>query len=117
MPKKIPVLSMPFQPGQPPFEAIPSSRRCSAIAKQTGQQCRQIASPGRAVCKWHGGWSLRGEAHPAYVHGDATQAARAYRVWINSLGTAIFRLERAQTPAAMARAVEFARSAIANEPN
>lgn len=63
---------MPFKPNQPPFAAIPGSLRCAATSKQTGQQCRQIASPGMRVCKWHGGRSKHGRDYPAYHHGEAS---------------------------------------------
>jgi hypothetical protein len=38
--------------------------QCKAKSKRTQTQCRQAVVPGRDVCYWHGGASLRGIAHP-----------------------------------------------------
>ncbi len=107
---------MPFQPGIPPFEAIPGSDRCSAKSKQTGQQCRQIASPGMRVCKWHGGWSLRGRDHPAFRHGGASKSTRATLKWLTLLGVALKRLEQAESPDELTAAKRFAFIAMLSEP-
>ena len=107
---------MKFQPGKPAFEAIAGSHRCAATAKQTGQRCRQIASPGRAVCRFHGGASLRGREHPNYQHGDATQAARAMAIWFNTMARVVGRLNRARTPAEEKKAVAFAYEVLARQP-
>jgi hypothetical protein len=36
--------------------------RCRAHSKQTGLQCRQPVTPGREVCRYHGGHQARGIA-------------------------------------------------------
>lgn len=43
--------------------------RCAATAKQTGEQCKRAASPGRTVCNIHGGKTPRGAALPQTVTG------------------------------------------------
>lgn len=43
--------------------------RCEAKSKQSGQQCKKDAIPGRAVCHIHGGKSLLGIASPSYKTG------------------------------------------------
>jgi hypothetical protein len=89
---------MVFQPGKAPYEVYGEDRRCSAMSKQARRRCRQLAAPGRSVCRFHGGASLRGKDHPAYEHGDATQAARAHMAWLNTLGAAMRKFDRAKTP-------------------
>ena len=44
-------------------------QRCKALAKSTRERCRRAVTPGREVCHYHGGKSLRGIAHPGYKHG------------------------------------------------
>ena len=39
-------------------------RRCTATSKQTGERCRRFPTPGRAVCRFHGGKTPRGMALP-----------------------------------------------------
>lgn len=39
------------------------------ISKQTGLPCRRRCVPGRNACKFHGGNTLKGIAHPNYKHG------------------------------------------------
>jgi len=46
--------------------------------------------------------------HPAYQHGEATRTARARTAWINRLGRALMKLERARTPAETEKAIAFA---------
>lgn len=45
------------------------AKKCTATSKRTGQQCGAWAAPGRDVCRWHGGTTPRGLAHPATTHG------------------------------------------------
>lgn len=46
-----------------------SSVKCNAKAKHTGKTCRRWAIPGKTKCKFHGGASLSGIAHPNFKHG------------------------------------------------
>ncbi|HAM58270.1 MAG TPA: hypothetical protein DCQ64_23805, partial [Candidatus Rokubacteria bacterium] len=46
-----------------------AAKRCKAKAKSTGKRCAQPVVPGREVCRFHGGKSLRGLAHPNLRHG------------------------------------------------
>lgn len=43
--------------------------RCKAKSKQSGEQCKRHAVPGKEVCAIHGGKSLAGPLSPTYVHG------------------------------------------------
>lgn len=43
--------------------------QCTATAKRTGERCRAAAMRGQAVCRMHGGKSLRGQASALYKHG------------------------------------------------
>lgn len=43
--------------------------QCDAKAKTSGKRCRNGAVPGRKKCRFHGGKSLAGPAHPGYRHG------------------------------------------------
>lgn len=43
--------------------------QCTAHAKHTGERCRLAATPGREVCRFHGGKSLRGVASPSFKTG------------------------------------------------
>ena len=43
--------------------------QCAAKSKRSGEQCKRYVSPGSRVCNIHGGLSLRGVAHPGYIHG------------------------------------------------
>ena len=57
--------------------------QCQAKSKQSGQQCRRHAVPGRNVCAIHGGKTPRGIASPQHVHGRyskslPTQLAATY---------------------------------------
>ncbi len=107
---------MQFQPGKAPFEVIGEHRRCTAMSKQARRRCRQLAAPSSDKCRFHGGWSPRGEDHPGYVHGDATQAARTKTIWFNAMGRVIGGLNRARTPAEEKKAVAFARDVLARNP-
>jgi len=114
--KKPGVDPMPFQPGLPPFAAIPGSNRCTATAKQTRRQCGQIAAPGSDKCRFHGGWSPRGRQHPGYRHGGASKATRATLVWLTSLGVALKRLEQAKSPDELKAAKRFVMILMLDQP-
>jgi len=43
--------------------------QCTAKAKQTGKRCRRHATPGRSVCRMHGGKSLSGVDSPRFKTG------------------------------------------------
>lgn len=45
-----------------------TGQKCTAHTKD-GSPCRRWAVPGRSVCKFHGGHSPQGRAHPRYKHG------------------------------------------------
>lgn len=49
------------------------SRRCTARSKQSGERCKRYVTPGMKVCKFHGGKSLRGPAHPSWKHGGTSR--------------------------------------------
>lgn len=42
---------------------------CTAKAKSTQQRCKNHATPGRTVCRFHGGKTLRGIASGTWKHG------------------------------------------------
>jgi hypothetical protein len=107
---------MDFQPDKAPYEVYGEDRRCTAMSKQARRRCRQLAAPASDKCRFHGGWSLRGKYHPAYQDGEATKQARAYTVWIGSLGVAMRKIERARTPKQIAEAKKFAWTVLANKP-
>lgn len=46
-----------------------AAQQCKAKAKTTGERCTQPVAPGREVCRFHGGHSPRGFAHPSTTHG------------------------------------------------
>lgn len=48
----------------PEPDAFPG--QCTAQSKQSGRRCRRRATPGKTVCRFHGGKSLEGIAHPRY---------------------------------------------------
>src|SRR5262249_54293623 len=66
--------------GQRPFDTAFSPIQCTAHSKRTGKRCRNFCIRGRSVCKFHGGRSLRGQAHPNYKNGiyckDTKEAAK-----------------------------------------
>ncbi len=41
-----------------------SFKRCQATAKQTGEQCRRQVTPGKRVCRMHGGKSRSNPGNP-----------------------------------------------------
>lgn len=47
--------------------------QCTAKSKQTGQRCKNAASPGRTTCRFHGGHTPRGIASPQFRHGKYAQ--------------------------------------------
>jgi hypothetical protein len=55
--------------------ALPyGGRRCQARSKQSGDQCRRAASPGRNVCYIHGGATPQGPAASRFKHGRYSKA-------------------------------------------
>jgi hypothetical protein len=46
----------------------PGFQRCKAKNRQ-GNRCKQPVEPGMEVCRFHGGKSLKGRAHPNFKHG------------------------------------------------
>lgn len=57
--------------------------QCHAKAKNTGNQCLNLAAYGGRVCRFHGARKpksiLRGTQHPNYIHGRETLEAKAKR--------------------------------------
>jgi hypothetical protein len=106
---------MTFKHGVPPYSVAPD-RRCKAKSKQTGERCKQLAVAGREVCHWHGGASLSGRQHPGYRHGEHSKRGRAELAYVNRLGKALEKLEKAATQREIREAVEFTRHALASEP-
>ena len=51
--------------------------QCTARSKQSGEQCKKDAIPGRAVCHIHGGKSLAGIASPSYRTGKYSKVLPA----------------------------------------
>lgn len=47
---------------------VPEERRCNATTR-AGTPCKKWAERGRTRCKFHGGKSRAGWAHPGYVDG------------------------------------------------
>lgn len=43
--------------------------RCTARSKRTGEPCKRYPTPGRKVCRFHGGHQLRGIASPHWKDG------------------------------------------------
>jgi hypothetical protein len=60
--------------------AVFSPNQCVARSKRSGERCKNFALRGRSCCKFHGGRSRRGKAHPNYKTGvhckDAKEAAK-----------------------------------------
>ncbi len=56
-----------------------------------GALCQAPACRGRRRCRLYGGRSLEGTAHPSYVHGQATRAARRERAALAALVRACHR--------------------------
>ena len=48
--------------------------RCKAKAKQTGKRCKRSPTPGREVCRLHGGATPRGIDSPHFKHGRYSKA-------------------------------------------
>jgi hypothetical protein len=60
------------------------TKRCKAKCKaRVGEQCRNPAAYGMAVCRYHGARKpetiIRGARHPQHRHGQETLAAKAER--------------------------------------
>jgi len=59
------------------------TKRCKAKCKARGDQCRNPAAYGMAVCRYHGARKtetiMRGANHPQYRHGQETILAKAER--------------------------------------
>jgi hypothetical protein len=59
------------------------TRRCTTKCKARGDQCRNPAAFGMAVCRYHGARRpetvRRGANHPQYRHGEETLEAKAER--------------------------------------
>jgi hypothetical protein len=59
------------------------TKRCKAKCKARGDQCRNPAAYGMAVCRYHGARRaetiMRGANHPQYRHGQETLEAKAER--------------------------------------
>jgi len=55
-------------------------RFCAATCRTTGERCKNPAAHGMKTCRYHGarkqGTVRRGEDHPAYKHGQCTNASR-----------------------------------------
>lgn len=50
---------------------------CAATSKQSGERCKNRPSPGRTVCRFHGGLTPRGIDSPNFKHGRYRQAFQA----------------------------------------
>ena len=48
--------------------------RCKAKTKQTGKRCKRSPTPGREVCRLHGGATPRGIDSPHFKHGRYSKA-------------------------------------------
>lgn len=55
--------------------------RCSAVARQTGVQCKNPGTGAGGKCRFHGGAST---GRPA-IHGHATKQAKLHRDWVRLL--------------------------------
>ena len=59
------------------------TKRCKAKCKARGDQCRNPAAYGMAVCRYHGARKpktiMRGANHPQHKHGQETLEAKAER--------------------------------------
>lgn len=66
--------------GRPPKHEIkegPDCIRCSAMSKQSGEQCGNFVAKGKKVCRIHGGRTPSGAAAPAFVTGFYSRAMPA----------------------------------------
>lgn len=56
------------------------ARQCECRSRRSGERCKNPAAFGTRACRYHGAYRqrriLRGEDHPNYRHGDATNEAR-----------------------------------------
>ena len=56
------------------------ARQCECRSKRSGERCKNPAAFGTRTCRYHGAYRqrrvLRGEDHPNYQHGEATNEAR-----------------------------------------
>jgi hypothetical protein len=57
-------------PAPSPFQGT----RCKAKSKRSGEQCKRLATPGKEVCRMHGGLTPNGIASPHYKHGLYSKA-------------------------------------------
>ena len=59
------------------------TKRCKSKSKTRGDQCRNPAAYGMAVCRYHGARKpetiMRGANHPQHRHGQETLEAKAER--------------------------------------
>ncbi len=80
--------------------------------------CRELdlARKGVRVCKWHGGWSVRGRQHPGYRHGGASKSTRATLKWLTLIGVALKRLEQAESPDELTAAKRFVMILMLDQP-
>ena len=62
-------------------EVLAALPRCSAVARQTGVQCKNPGSGAGGKCRFHGGAST---GRPA-IHGHATKQAKLHRDWVRLL--------------------------------
>lgn len=47
---------------------------CKALSKRTGERCKNAPTPGRELCRFHGGKTPRGLNSPNYRHGRYSRA-------------------------------------------
>ena len=56
------------------------ARQCVCRSKRSGERCKNPAALGTRACRYHGAYRqrriLRGEDHPNYQHGEATNEVR-----------------------------------------
>ncbi len=62
-------------------EVLAALPRCSAVARQTGVQCKNPGTGARGKCRFHGGAST---GRPA-IHGHETKQAKLDRDWVRLL--------------------------------
>jgi uncharacterized protein YjcR len=62
-----------------PLPAADDERRCTANSKQTGVRCGQWATPGRKVCRFHGG-----KAGPKKGNKNATKTGEFERLFFDT---------------------------------
>jgi hypothetical protein len=66
----------------------PGLRKCSAIARYTGQPCGKLAMRGVGVCYTHGGWGLQAakKVREAMRNGKAPNQANQLRAHYKAAG-------------------------------